>query len=66
MHTPFSIMGLHRIAFHALVSAAQQLGLDEEKDIVDRLYNGSENFYVKPLRTHICFIALRLKVTLLI
>jgi hypothetical protein len=59
MHTPFSVSGLHRIAFQALVAAAQQLGLDEEKDVVDRLYNGSENLYVKPLRTHVCFIALK-------
>ena len=59
MHTPFSVTGLHRIAFQALVAAAQQLGLDEEKDVVDRLYNGSENFYVKPLRTHVCFVALK-------
>ena len=59
MHTPFSVSGLHRIAFQALVAAAQQLGLDKEKDVVDRLYNGSENFYVKPLRTHVCFIALK-------
>jgi len=56
MHTPFSVTGLHRIAFQALVAAAQQLGLDEEKDVVDRLYNGSENFYVKPLRTHVRFV----------
>ena len=59
MHTPFSISGLHHIAFQALVAAAQQLGLDEEKDIVDRLYNRSENLYVKPLRTHVCFVALK-------
>ena len=59
MHTPFSVSGLHRIAFQALVAAAQQLGLDEEKDVVDRLYNGSENLYVKPLRTHVCFVALK-------
>ena len=59
MHTPFSVSGLHRIAFQALVAAAQQLGLDEEKDVVDRLYNGSENLYVKPLCTHVCFVALK-------
>jgi len=61
MHTPFSVSGLHRIAFQALVAAAQQpeLGLDEEKDVIDRLYNGSENFYVKPLCTHVCFVALK-------
>ena len=59
MHTPFSITGLHCIAFKALVAAAQQLRLDEEKDVVDRLYNRSENFYVKPLCTHVCFIALK-------
>ena len=59
MHTPFSVSGLHRIAFQALVAAAQQLGLDEEKDVIDRLYNGSENLYVKPLHTHVCFVALK-------
>jgi hypothetical protein len=59
MHTPFSITGLHNIAFQALVAAAQQLGLTEERDVVDRLYNGSEDLYVKPLRTHVCLIALK-------
>jgi hypothetical protein len=59
MHMPFSISGLYRIAFQALVAAAQQLGLDEEKDIVDRLYNGFENLYVKLLRAHVCFVALK-------
>jgi len=59
MHTPFSITGLHRIVFQALVAAAQQLELDEEKDIIDRLYNGSENLYVKPLCTHVRFVALK-------
>src|ERR1700678_564967 len=54
MNTPFSITGLHHIAFQALIAAAQQLGLDKDRDVVDRLLNGSAAFYVKPLRTHVC------------
>lgn len=53
MTTPFSVTGLHSIAFSALLSAAQQLGYTDEDDIYDRLKNGSEESYVKPLRYHV-------------
>lgn len=60
MCTPFSTMGLHAIAFLALIAAAKQLGYDEDDgDVVDRLQNGSEEFYVKPLRTHVCGLFLQ-------
>jgi hypothetical protein len=52
MTTPFSVTGLHSIAFTALVSAAQQLTYVDEGDVYDRLQKGSE-LYVKPLRTHV-------------
>jgi hypothetical protein len=52
MTTPFSVMGLHSIAFIALVSAAEQLSYVDEGDVYDRLQQGSES-YVKPLRTHV-------------
>ena len=54
MTTPFSVTGLHSIAFSVLLSAAQQLGYTDEDDIYDCLKNGSEESYVKPLRYHIC------------
>ena len=54
MTTPFSMTGLHSIVFSALLSAAQQLGYTDEDDIYDRLKNGSEESYVKPLHYHIC------------
>jgi hypothetical protein len=60
MTTPFSVTGLHSIAFIALVSAAQQLMYVDEGDVHDRLQQGSE-LYVKPLRTHVsdvCFFQL--------
>ena len=53
MTTPFSVTGLHSIAFSGLLNAAQQLGYTEEGDIYDRLNNGSEESYVKPLRYHV-------------
>jgi hypothetical protein len=62
MTTPFSVTGLHSIAFMALVSAAQQLKYVDEGDVYDRLQQGSE-LYVKPLRTHVsdvCFFQLSL------
>ena len=54
MTTPFSVTGLHSIAFLALVAAAQQLDYTEDGDIYDRLWTGSEESYVKPLRSHVC------------
>ena len=54
MTTPFSVTGLHSIAFSALLSTAQQLGYTDEGDICDRLQNGSEESYIKPLRYHVC------------
>ena len=54
MTTPFSVTGLHSIAFSGLLSAAQQLGYTDDSDIYDRLKNGSEESYVKPLRYHVC------------
>jgi hypothetical protein len=54
MTTPFSVTGLHSIAFSGLLSAAQQLGYTDEGDVYDRLKNGSEESYVKPLRYHVC------------
>jgi hypothetical protein len=53
MTTPFSVTGLHSIAFSGLLSAAQQLGYTDEGDVYDRLKNGSEESYVKPLRYHV-------------
>lgn len=60
MTTPFSVTGLHSIAFMALVSAAEQLMYIDKGDVYDRLQHGSEQ-YVKPLRTHVsdvCFVQL--------
>lgn len=54
MTTPFSVTGLHSIAFSALLSAALQLGYTDEDDIYDRLKKGSEESYIKPLHYHIC------------
>jgi hypothetical protein len=53
MTTPFSVTGLRSIAFSGLLSAAQQLGYTDEGDVYDRLKNGSEESYVKPLRYHV-------------
>jgi hypothetical protein len=53
MTTPFSVTGLHSIAFSALLSAAQQLVYTDENDVYDRLTNGSEELYIKPLRYHV-------------
>ena len=53
MTTPFSVTGLHSIAFSALLSAAQQLGYTDEDDIYDRLKDGSEESYIKPLHYHV-------------
>jgi hypothetical protein len=54
MTTPFSVTGLHSIAFSALLSAAEQLGYTDEDDIYDRLNDGSEESYIKPLCYHVC------------
>ncbi|KAF8197082.1 hypothetical protein BJ912DRAFT_1056162 [Pholiota molesta] len=53
MNTPFSIAGLHSLAITALVSAAQEHGYNKERDIAERLTEGSERYYIKPLRTHV-------------
>ncbi|KAF9477314.1 hypothetical protein BDN70DRAFT_115722 [Pholiota conissans] len=53
MNTPFSVSGLHSIAITALIASAQEQGCDEEQDVVDRLSEGSERYYIKPLRTHV-------------
>jgi hypothetical protein len=53
MATPFSVTGLHSIAFLALLSAAEQLGYTDGNDVYDRLKNGSEELYIKPLRNHV-------------
>ena len=66
MTTPFSVAGLHSIAFSALLSAAQQLGYTDDDDIYDRLQNGSEESYIKPLRYHVCdSIIFKLQITLM-
>ena len=44
MHTPFSITGLHRIAFQALVAAAQQLGLEKKRMLLIGCTTGQRIF----------------------
>ena len=53
MTTPFSMTGLHSIAFSGLLNAAQQIGYTDEGDVYDHLKNGSEESYVKPLHYHV-------------
>ena len=52
MTTPFSMTGLHSIAFLGLLNTAQQLGYTDEGDVYDCLKNESEESYVKPLHYH--------------
>jgi hypothetical protein len=50
MKTPFTTSGLQYLVHLALIDAADELGYNEDKDIVDRLETGSLEEYVKPLR----------------
>jgi len=56
---------LKSIAFAALVAAAERSGYDGQGDIADRLENGDDIQYVKPLTNYVsCFILGSIEISL--
>ncbi|TFY52152.1 hypothetical protein EVJ58_g10168 [Rhodofomes roseus] len=53
METPLQKEHIDKIAFKALVEAAEKLGYDGEGVIADRLEHGSFNNYAKPLMAYV-------------
>lgn len=55
MSTPMDKATLDKIAFAALVRAAEKLGYgDDDYDVADRLERGSYCHYVKPITSYVC------------
>ena len=55
IRTPFTASGLHYLVHLALIDAADELGYNKDRDIVERLEEGSLEHYVKPLRGHVFY-----------